>query len=127
MCVTRFEVAKVFASRRFGFQRFAEAVGIIFYDRAGSVENILRRAVVTFEADDARRGEIAREAEEDGNVGAAPTVDGLIFVADNANVLFRAGEEAKKIVLDAVGVLIFVHVNVLEALLPALADIGRIF
>src|SRR6266478_3315672 len=52
--ITRFGVAKVLASGRFGFQGFAETVGIIFYDRAGRVENILRRAVVTFEANDAR-------------------------------------------------------------------------
>src|SRR5256885_13802542 len=94
LCVAGFEVAKVFASGRFGFQRFAETVGIIFYDRAGRVENILRRAIVTFEANDARCGEITGEAEQGGNDGAAPTVDGLVFVAESPDISFRSGEEA---------------------------------
>ena len=37
------------------------------------------------------------------------------------------GEQAEKVVLDAIGVLIFVDVNVLKTLLPAFADGGRIF
>src|SRR6267154_805598 len=42
LCVAGFEVTEILASGRFGFQRFAEPVGIVFYDSAGSVENILR-------------------------------------------------------------------------------------
>ena len=61
--VAGFEVTKIRAGGRFGFERFAEAVGVVFYDGAGGVENILRGAVVAFEADDARGGKIARKAE----------------------------------------------------------------
>jgi len=86
----------------------------------------LRRAIIAFEADDTCGRKVAREAEENRNVRATPAIDGLIFITDDAKVLFRPGEKAEQIVLDAVGILIFVDVNVLEALLPAFADGGPI-
>ena len=66
--------------------------------------------------------EIAREAHQDGDVGAAPAINGLIFVTDDAEVLLGVGEEAHQVVLDAIGVLIFVDVEILEAGLPLFAD-----
>ncbi len=106
-------------------ERFAEAVGIVFYDGACGVEDVLRGAVVAFEANHAGGGKVARKAKKDGDVRAAPTIDGLVFIADDADVLLWAGEETKQIVLDAVGVLIFVDVDVSEALLPVVADLRR--
>jgi len=72
------------------------------------------------------RQKVAREAEENRNVRATPAIDRLIFITDDANVLFRAGEKAEQIVLDAVWCLDIRRVNVLEALLPAFADGGPI-
>src|SRR5207237_297573 len=40
----------------------------------------------------------------------------------DTDILLRAGEQAQKIVLDAVSVLIFVNVNVLKAALPLFAN-----
>src|SRR5262249_43086688 len=122
--VARFEIAEIAARGRFGFEGLAEPAGIVFYDGACGVENILRGAVVAFEANHAGSGKITRKAEKDGDVGAAPAVNGLVFVADDADVLFRAGEKAKEVVLDTIRVLIFVHMNVLESLLPAIPDRG---
>ena len=68
---------------------------------------------------------VARKTEKDGDVGAAPTVDGLVFVADHADVLVCADEQTEQFVLDTVGVLIFVDVNVLKAALPFFADLRR--
>jgi hypothetical protein len=85
----------------------------------------LRRAVIALEANHFGVRKVARKTEKDGNVSAAPAVDGLVFVANHADVLVRADEQAKQIVLDAVGVLIFVDVNVLKAVSPFFADLRR--
>src|SRR5216684_11913 len=120
--VAAFKVSQVAARAVFGAEGLAEALGIIGYDGSSGIENLLRGTVVAFEFDDAGGGEVARKAHEDGNVGAAPTINGLIFVADDADILLCTGEEAQEIVLYAVGVLVFVHVDVFEAGLPFFAD-----
>ena len=79
-------------------------------------------AIVALELDDFGVAEIAREAHQDGDVGAAPAIDGLVFVTDDADDFVCVGEEAHQFVLDAVGVLIFVDVEILEAVLPFFAD-----
>src|SRR5258708_4140721 len=88
--VASFKVAKIFAGRLFGAQSFTEAIRIIFYHRAGCIENALRGAVVAFEANDFGARKIARKAEQNTNVGAAPTIDRLVFVADDTDILVRA-------------------------------------
>ena len=92
LCIARFKIAKVRSGWLFGAKSLAEAVGIVFDDGARGIENALCRAVISFEADDFRAGKVARKAQKDGNVRAAPAVDGLVFVADNADVLVRADE-----------------------------------
>ena len=84
----------------------------------GGVENFLARAVVLLDAQDARAGKILGKAQDVADIGAAPAVDGLVFVADDAEIGIFAGQQPQQVVLHAVGVLIFVHVNVAEALLP---------
>ena len=78
----------------------------------------MRRPVVAFQFDNARGGEVAGKTQQDGNVGPTPGVDGLVFVADDANILPRSREQPHEFVLHAVGVLIFVHVDVMKACLP---------
>jgi len=60
--------------------------------------------VVAFQLHDPGGGKIARKAKEDGDIRAAPAVDGLIFVADNANIFAgrSAGASAR---MHAVGIL----------------------
>ncbi len=124
--VAPFEVSEVGAGGLLGAKSFSEAVGIIVYDGTSGVEDALRGAVVAFEADDFGVGKIAREAEEDGNIGAAPAIDRLVFITNDANVVVRADQQAQQIVLNAIGVLIFVDVNILEAALPFFTDRGGV-
>ena len=84
------------------------------------------RAIVAFETNDLGVGKIAREAEQDTDIGAAPAIDRLVFFTDNAKVVLRADQQAEQVVLHAIGVLIFIHVDVLEAALPFFADSTRI-
>src|SRR5579859_3447779 len=120
--VACFEVFQVAAGTIFGAEGLAETFGIVGDDSARGIENLLGGAVVAFELDDAGRREVARKAHEDRNVGAAPAINGLVFIADHADVLLGAREQAQKFVLDAVGVLVFVDVDVLKAGLPLFAD-----
>jgi hypothetical protein len=64
------------------------------------------------------------EIEDVFHVGAAPSVDRLVIVADDADILAIAGEESHKLELSVVRVLILVDDDVAKALLPTLEDIG---
>ena len=54
------------------------------------LQNILRGAVVLFEADDLRLGKILLEFEDVADVGATPGVNRLVFIADGADVVPRS-------------------------------------
>ncbi len=75
-------------------------------------------AVVAFEADDGRAGEILVEAEDVVDLGAAPAVDRLVVVADAADVLrpplLPLGQQAEPEILGDVGVLVLVDQDELE-------------
>src|SRR6266478_3486478 len=106
-------------------ERLAQPLGIVGHHRASGVEDLLRRAVIALQLDDASRREIPRKTHQDGNVRAAPAVDGLVFVADDADVLLRAGKKPEQLILHPVGVLVLVHVNVLKTRLPLFAHRHR--
>ena len=87
----------------------SQAVGIVFNDCGGRVQNCLRGAVIFFEANDLGVGKILGEAFEVSRARAAPAVDGLILVAYHADIFPRAGEEADDFFLRAIGVLKLVN------------------
>ena len=105
-------------------QSFAQAVGIVFDHGRGGIENGLRGAVIFLEANELGAGKILGEALQIAGAGAAPAVDGLVFVADDADVLARAGQQADQFFLRAVGVLKFVDHDVLKARLQAARTSG---
>ena len=59
-------------------------------------------------------GEIFLEPQDIADLGPAPAVDGLIIIADAADVLVTIGEQAQPEVLGDVSVLVFVHEDVTE-------------
>jgi len=81
-------------------------------DGMRGVEDRLRRAVVLVEDDDAGVGEIVLEVEDVANVGAAPGVNGLVRVADDADVAVVRRPLLGEDVLGDIGVLELVDVNV---------------
>ena len=93
------------------------AVAVLLDDRRGGVEDHLRRAVVLLEPDDLRVGEVGLEVEDVAQVRAAPLVDRLVGIADDAQVAVDLGEPPDQQVLRAVGVLVLVDHDVPE--LPA--------
>ncbi len=76
-----------------------------------------RGAVVALQPDHLRAGEIALEPQDVVHLGAAPAIDRLIVVADAADVLASLGQQPQPQVLGDVGVLVFVHEDVAEAVL----------
>src|ERR1019366_2544874 len=78
----------------------------------GRLQNVLRGAVVLLQANDARLRKVLLKLQNVANVGAAPGVNALVFVAYGAYIVFAGGEHAHQFVLRAVGVLVLVHLDV---------------
>src|SRR5579864_7567540 len=116
--VARLEIPQVAARSLGGAEGFAKTIRVVLNHGTRRVENILGGAVVAFEANDVRGREVAGETQQNGDIRSTPPVNGLIFIADHADVLPGARKKAKQLVLDTVGVLIFVDVDVLEFSLP---------
>ena len=74
-------------------------------------------------AHDLRAREVLFEVEDVADVGAAPRVDRLVVVADDADVLVCAPEEAHELELRAVRVLVLVDDDVAKAAGPLLAHV----
>ena len=90
----------------------------------GGGEDVRGRAVILLEPDDLRARKILLEAQDVGDLGAAPGIDRLVVVADAADVLALLGEQAEPEILGLVGVLIFVDEDVSEALLVMLQHVA---
>src|SRR5713101_5994943 len=124
--IPRLKKVEVRARALLRAEGFSQPVWIVCDDCASGIENILCRAVIAFELDDACRREISGKTEQNGNIGPAPTVNGLILVAYDADILIWPDQQTHYFVLHAVRILVFVHVNVSETRLPLLAR-GRRF
>ena len=82
----------------------------------GGLENIAGGAVILFQTNGVGSGEITTELLDVFNTRAAPTVDGLVIITDGEDMRPLTGQQANPRVLDGIGILKFVHQNVLETL-----------
>ena len=87
----------------------ALALGVVLDDAVGGVEDIGGRAVVLLQTNGLCAGIDALKVEDVLDGGTAEPVDALVIVADDADVLFRPGEQADQAELCHAGVLVFVH------------------
>src|SRR5919106_1804307 len=101
------------------------ALAIVGDDGVGRAQDRVGGAVVLLERDRAGAPEVALELEDVADVRAPEGVDGLVRVADGEDVPVLPGEELEEPVLGVVRVLILVHEDVAEGLLPALARVGE--
>ena len=108
-------------------QVLAFAVDVVGHNRRRCFQDVLCGAVVLLQADRLRLGEVALKLQDVANVGPAPGIDGLILIADDANVLVLAAEQEHELVLRAVCILVFVNHQVLEAPIMTLADFASDF
>ena len=85
------------------------AVAVLADHGGRRIEDHLRRAVVPLQPHDVRVGEVVLEIEDVLQVGAAPLVDRLVGVADDAEIAMAFGQAAHQHVLRPVRVLVLVH------------------
>src|SRR5258708_14674312 len=78
-----------------GPQGLAEPALVLRYEARGGGEDVRGRAVVLLEADDLRAREVALEAQDVADLGAAPGIDRLVVVADAAEVAVALREQAQ--------------------------------
>ena len=86
----------------------------------------MRRAVVHFQPNDFGVGPIVLESQNVGDFGAAPAVNRLIVVAHDAQVAMPAGQRLDDPILAAVGVLIFIDQQMIEAIGLGLPRLGKL-
>ena len=89
----------------------------------GQAEHLGRRTEVLLQADDRGGREVPLEGQDVPDVGPPPAVDGLVGIAGYEQVVVAGGQRPGDPVLAGVGVLVFVHQEVLVAareLLPQL-------
>src|SRR5204862_168634 len=71
----------------FGPQRLALARLVVLHHRARRRQNVLRRAVILLQPNDLGLGEVVLEVQDVADVGAAPAINRLVLVADDAHIL----------------------------------------
>ena len=121
LTVGSFVVADLGAALVRGPKIFSFAPNVVCHHRRRRLEDVLRGAVVLFQANDFGLRKIFFELEDVANVGSAPRVDRLIFIANGADVVACAREHQHELVLRTVRVLIFVDQDVLKAAVVILA------
>ena len=100
-------------------QRFILAVGVERDDLIRRVQNICRGAVILLQLDDLCIRKILLKIENVSDIRAAPAVDGLIVVADDAEVPALRCQQAHEHILRVVRILILIDMDI-----PNLALIG---
>ncbi|MDB6054097.1 MAG: hypothetical protein JWN25_1620, partial [Verrucomicrobiales bacterium] len=100
----------------FGPEMFAAAARVVFDDGVGGFEDDGGGTVVLFQLHDFDFRKVFFEFEEVGDFGAAPAIDALVIITDNAEIAMFFGEEIDELKLGGVGVLILIHHDVLEML-----------
>ena len=90
----------------------AAAADVVLDDGVGGVEDGVGGAVVLLQLDDLGLREMLLHVEQVGYLRAAPAVDALVVIADDAQVAMLAGQGLDELELRGVGVLVFVHHHV---------------
>ncbi len=93
----------------------------------GGAEDVAGGPVVLLEFDHLGAGKVALEVKDVAQVGASPSVDRLVVVADHAQVAMGCGQFAQQQVLGGVGVLVLVDHQITETLLVFGQHLGKLF
>ena len=80
-------------------------------------------AVILIEDDRLTAFEIALKVHDDIHIGAPPCIDGLVRIAHHAQLRLRRAEQLDDVILQLVDILELIHMDVIKAALPLLADI----
>ena len=111
------------ALARLGPQGLAEPAVIVGDEAGGGAEDVVGGAVVALQPDDSRAREIALEAQDVADLGAAPAIDRLVVVADAAEIAMLLRQQPQPQILGDVGVLVLVDQDVFELPLVGLQHV----
>ena len=92
-----------------GDQPLRFGVGVVGDDLPRRVQQRLGRAIALAQMDRDRAGKVGGELAEEAVVGPAKAVDGLVRVADDADIGPARGQPPQPLHLGEVDILIFVH------------------
>ena len=98
-------------------QRFVFAAGIVADHGVRGVKNILCGPVILFQLYNKSVGIDLFKIQNVADISSPESVDGLIVVADDAQISVFAGKEPYKFKLRVIGVLILVHHDIAETVL----------
>ena len=105
-------------------QALVLALRVVAHHGVGGAQDMARGTVVLLQFDRLAVFKVLLKVQNVGDVGAAPTVNGLVVVAHDHEVLVLGGQQVGNLVLNVVGVLILVDANVAEALLVLVEHLG---
>ncbi len=92
----------------------------------GRAEDMAGRAIVALQPDDGGAGEVLVEAQDVVHFRAAPAVDGLVVVADAADIGRALRQQPQPQILGDVGVLVLVDQDVTEAAMVVGQHVGML-
>ncbi len=93
---------------------FAGSVAVLIDNSYGTVQNGLRGAIVLFQQDDFRVLKIFLKALNVAVIRSPPAIDGLVFIPHNVQVFMYPGEVTQDGILGIIGILEFIHQDMLE-------------
>lgn len=120
-CVMKNDISAAFAHRN---ERFRNSEAIARNESVCGFEDLGRASVVLHHADCDCAREIVGETEQAAELRAAPSIDGLIGVADDEKIVVMLTQNFHQAVLFIVDILEFVDHDVLELFLIKRAEIG---
>ena len=106
-----------------GRQVFADAVFVVGDERVCHCQNVADRAIVSLQADEVSRAQLALKPPHNLRLRAAKGVDRLVVVADAKIAVVAGVEQFEPLKLDGVGVLQFVNEDVRKAARVAQANL----
>ena len=110
-----------------GKQGFAKTVFVVADEVRGGSEDVAGGAIITFQLNDLRAGEVFFKAQNVIDFCPAPAVNRLVIITHTTNIRTALGKQAQPHILRDVGVLVLVHEDILKAALIVGQHIGVLF
>ncbi len=119
--------AQGLAGPQFTPQLFLEHVLVVGDEGVGGLENTRGGAVVLLQLHQLEAAEVGLQLHQVFRARAAPGVDRLVIVTDHGERAAQAHQLAHQQVLAGIGVLVLVHQQVVQAVLPFFEYLGLVF
>src|SRR6266567_2059629 len=124
--VQRLVITDQSAANVLGPERLLFALDVVLNDSTCNVQNVLRRAIIFFQPNHFRGRKVFLELQNILNVRAAPAINRLVRIADDADVLLLFSQQANQSVLKGIRVLVFVDQDVAEAIVVSVPNFRNI-